>query len=158
MSRDLYNRAPAPMDADPEVQSFAAVQNHFINRVFGWMTAGLAVTGAVAWYVANNFAEQIAQMGGMWIVLLLLEIGVVIGLTAAINKISAAQATAGFLFYSALNGITLSVVFLAYTQSTISMAFFTACATYVISVRCFARKSGSRSNSSLTWRLQRNTV
>ena len=130
MARDLYNRAPASMEEENEFRSFAAVQNSFINRVFGWMSVGLAVTGVTAWYVANHFAQQIATMGAMWIVLLLLEFGVVIALTAAINKLSAAQATAGFLFYSVLNGITLSIIFLAYTQSTISRAFFTACGTF----------------------------
>ena len=92
MARDLYNRAPASMEEENEFRSFAAVQNSFINRVFGWMSVGLAVTGVTAWYVANHFAQQIATMGAMWIVLLLLEFGVVIALTAAINKLSAAQA------------------------------------------------------------------
>lgn len=130
MARDLYNRAPASMEEENEFRSFAVAQNRFVNRVFGWMSAGLALTGVTAWYVASNYDEQIATMGAMWIVLLLLEFGVVIGLTAAINKLTAAQATAGFLFYSVLNGITLSIIFLFYTQSTISMAFFTACGTF----------------------------
>ena len=129
MARDLYNRAPASVEEEG-LKSFAAMQNSFVNRVFGWMSAGLALTGLVAWYVANNFAEQIAAMGALWIVLLLLEFGVVIALTAAINKLTAAQATAGFLFYSALNGITLSIIFLAYQKNIISMAFFTACGTF----------------------------
>ena len=129
MARGLYNRAPAPME-DEEVRSFAAAQNSFVNRVFGWMSAGLALTGFVAWFVANNFAKQIATSGALWLILILLEFGLVIGLTAAINRLTAAQATAGFLIYSVLNGITLSIIFLAYPKSTISMAFFTACATF----------------------------
>ena len=55
MARDLYNRAPASMEEENEFRSFAAVQNSFINRVFGWMSVGLAVTGVTAWYVANHY-------------------------------------------------------------------------------------------------------
>ena len=64
MARDLYNRAPASVEEEG-LKSFAAMQNSFVNRVFGWMSAGLALTGLVAWYVANNFAEQIATMGAL---------------------------------------------------------------------------------------------
>ncbi|MDD3885908.1 MAG: Bax inhibitor-1/YccA family protein [Victivallaceae bacterium] len=121
-----YDRAPVEYVAGKS----AAVGISFVNRVFMWMAVGLGVTAAVSWFVARNFTEQIIAARGVFIVLLIAEVLLVIGLTAAINRISAAAATGGFLLYAALNGATLSVIFLVYSMSAISLAFFTACLTF----------------------------
>jgi len=92
--------------------------------VYGWMSAGLALSGVVAWYTAASGLWQKVLMGpGMWI-LFLAEIGLVIALGAAIRKISVGAALAMFLGYAALNGLTLSVVFIAYELALVTRVFF----------------------------------
>jgi FtsH-binding integral membrane protein len=90
------------------------------------MTAGLLVTGAVAAYTANSPALLTLIYGNpfaIWI-LFIIEIGMVIGLSAAIGRLSPGAATALFLAYSAVNGLTLSAIFLVYTSASIASTFF----------------------------------
>ena len=111
-------------------QQVTALQNAFVNRVFGWMTAGLALTGFLSYYLAANFGAAIIRNSGLYIVLILLELAVVAGLSFAINKINALTALAGFLFFAALNGVTLSWIFLAYDASSIAKTFFATAGTF----------------------------
>ncbi|MEJ2199610.1 MAG: Bax inhibitor-1/YccA family protein [Desulfuromonadaceae bacterium] len=62
--------------------------------------------------------------------LLIGELGLVIALSAAINRISATTASLMFLLYSALNGITFASIFLIYTQSSIASTFFITAGTF----------------------------
>ena len=97
-----------------------------MRDVYLWMTGGLALTGAVAWVVANTpallniiFGNQILFWG-----LLIAELVLVISLSAAINKLSFSAAALMFVVYSALNGATLSSIFLLYELSSIAEIFF----------------------------------
>lgn len=94
--------------------------------VYGWMCAGLALSGIVAWKTAESGLWR-SILSGPWLwVCLLGELGLVIGLSAAIRKLSAALAGGLFLGYAALNGLTLSVVFIAYDLALVQRAFFVA--------------------------------
>ncbi len=114
-------------------QAQAQVQvNQFIRSVYNWMAAGLALTGLVAIYVASSeslirliFSNQILFFG-----LIIGELALVFYLSARIQKIQASTATAMFLLYSALNGLTLSFVFLIYTSSSVASVFFICAATF----------------------------
>ena len=119
MGFESYDRAPEAL----ETQNAAMSQNSFINRVFGWMTAGLALSGVVAYAVAQNVDLFIKVQKGM-IVIFILELVVVIGLSAALRSISSTMATLGFLFFAALNGLTLSVIFVAYEPESLTATFF----------------------------------
>ncbi|HEY5995657.1 MAG TPA: Bax inhibitor-1/YccA family protein, partial [Candidatus Deferrimicrobiaceae bacterium] len=55
--------------------------------------------------------------------LLIAEVGLVWYLGARIMTLTAGTAKAGFMAYAALNGITLSVIFLAYTSDSIASVF-----------------------------------
>jgi len=92
--------------------------------VYGWMCAGLALSGVVAWYTAASGLWQKVLMGPGMFVLILAELGLVIAMGAAIRKISAGAALLMFLGYAALNGLTLSVVFIAYELALVSRVFF----------------------------------
>lgn len=111
-------------------QGAVALQNAFVNRVFGWMTCGLALTGFIAYYAAANYGPFIMKHTGLYTLLILLELGVVIALSWAINKINAFMALAGFLFFAALNGLTLSWIFFAYDAASIAKTFFATSATF----------------------------
>jgi len=96
------------------------------------MTGGLALTGVIAVGVAGNETMVRALAGNpiLFFGLILGELGLVFYLSARIMKMSASTATLSFTAYSVLNGITLSVIFLAYTGAEISLAFFTAAGTF----------------------------
>jgi FtsH-binding integral membrane protein len=110
----------------------AAAEKTFIQRVYGWMAAGLALTGVIAWVIANNaeMVRALFQTPGLFIGLIILEFVLVLGLSWGINKISSAIALSMFLLYAAVNGVTLSVVFLVYTQESIALTFFVTAATF----------------------------
>lgn len=95
---------------------------NFMNGVYAWMFAGLGLTGVIAMLTARN--EQFFQSLLPYMLLLVLaELGLVVAISWAINKISPAAATGMFMLYAALNGLTLSVLFRAYTQASVASAF-----------------------------------
>ncbi len=102
----------------------------FIQRVYQWMAIGLTLTGFTAYGTASNMALMRALSGGGFLVLMLVELGLVFWLSASIMKISMQAAAIGFLVYSVLNGLTLSFIFLAYTGASIANTFFIAAASF----------------------------
>ncbi len=114
----------------------------FMQRVYQWMAAGLALTGFVAMSVASNADLLRTLNGGLFWVFALAEIGIVIWLSLSIQKISASVATAGFLVYAALNGVTLSYIFVLYTAASIASTFFITAGTFAgVSVFGWVTKS-----------------
>ena len=122
------------MDSLPLRQEQTQVMvNGFIRSVYNWMAIGLALTGFVAFYVASNetllriiFGNQLIFFG-----LIIGELGMVFYLSARVHKMKASTATNLFVAYAALNGATLSIVFLAYTKASIASTFFVCAATFV---------------------------
>ncbi|MBR2373022.1 MAG: Bax inhibitor-1/YccA family protein [Lentisphaeria bacterium] len=106
------------------------VQNSFINRVFGWMFAGLALTGAVSWYLGTYWAEKIIMYRKAFIVLAIAEFLVVIVMTAGLRKFNAMVAALLFGVFALLNGITLSWIFMAYSTEVIAGTFFATSGTF----------------------------
>lgn len=109
-----------------------AFQGDFIRRVYNWMGIGLAVTAVVALYTASNpallgfiFGNSLVFFG-----LIVGQLGLVIVLSAAINRLQASTATFLFFLYSALTGLTLSMIFLAYTRASIASTFFITAGTF----------------------------
>src|SRR5215469_14450358 len=102
----------------------AGVVARFFNSVYAWMAAGLAVTAAVAWWVSTqpNLMAQVFH-GPVLLILIIGQLALVWAVAGAINRINATAATALFMLYSALNGLTLSVILLVYAQAVIASAF-----------------------------------
>jgi FtsH-binding integral membrane protein len=103
-----------------------------MRKVYLWMTLALAITGFTAYYVAHSetllmaiFTNQIV----FWM-LIIAELGLVIGLYAAINRLSLTMATLMFVLYSVVNGATMSFIFLAYTASSITNVFLITAGTF----------------------------
>lgn len=103
-----------------------------MRKVYLWMTLALAITGFTAYYVAHSetllmaiFTNQIV----FWM-LIIAELGLVIGLSAAINRLSLTMATLMFVLYSVVNGVTMSFIFLAYTASSITNVFLITAGTF----------------------------
>lgn len=95
----------------------------FLAKVFNWMAAGLGITGIVAYFTAYSGLAQVLMAGPLFFILIIGELGLVFYLSARIGKISAATATMLFTGYSVLNGLTMSMIFLAYTASSIASTF-----------------------------------
>lgn len=96
----------------------------FLAKVFNWMAIGLGLTGVVAWFTASSGLAMQLATSPLFIILILAEFGLVFFLLARIDKIQAETATAFFVGYAMLNGLTLSMIFLRYTQSSIAATFF----------------------------------
>lgn len=124
--RTAYTGTSARSDA------VAEAQKEFITKVFGWMTAALVVTGVVARGVFTSDALQQFIFGTPFVFfgLIIAELGLVVYLSAAINRMSAATATWTFLGYSALNGLTLSVLFMAFTSESLASTFIITAAMF----------------------------
>ncbi len=100
--------------------------NGFIRSVYNWMAIGLAITGFVAFYVSQTIKVPPAIFFG----LIIAELGLVFYLSSRIQKIQASTATALFVLYSALNGVTLSSLFFYYTHASIISTFFVCAGTF----------------------------
>jgi len=97
----------------------------FLRKVYGWMCVGLAITATVALGVASSPTLVQAIVGNriLFFGLMIAELGLVFYLSARISKMAASTAAGLFLLYSALNGATLSFIFLAYTGTSIATTF-----------------------------------
>ena len=109
------------------------IVNEFIRSVYNWMAIGLGLTGFIAFYVSNspNIIRLIYGNQVLFFGLIIGELGLVFYLSARVQKIQASTATALFILYAALNGVTLSFIFLIYTSSSITSTFFICAATFV---------------------------
>ena len=97
----------------------------YMAQVYGWMTCGLLLTAFVSWYAAHTpaiinfiFSSQITFFG-----LIILQLGLVFVISGMVNRLSGTMATGLFMLYSALTGLTLSSIFIAYTYSSIASTF-----------------------------------
>lgn len=104
-----------------------------MTRVFGWMGLALSITGITSWYISHSPAliSFVMQTPGIFLILLLLQLGMVVYLSARLQTMSPGAAIGTFLFYSFLIGVTFSGLFLAYTQESIFLSFFVTAATFV---------------------------
>lgn len=105
--------------------------NRVYNFVYGWMAAALAVSGVVAWMIANAVvAGNMTLTPGLLMGCAIAELVLVLVLSAAVMKLTPAIAALLFVGYAALNGVTLSVLLLVYAKTTVQMAFFVAAGTF----------------------------
>lgn len=103
-----------------------------MRKVYLWMTMALVITGLCAWGTATSPAMVQLVFGNraaIW-VLLIAEIGLVFYTTARINRLSLTTATTLFIIYSALNGVTLSSIFMVYAMTSIAKVFFITAGTF----------------------------
>ena len=103
-----------------------SVASTLMRSVYYWMAGALAITGLTAMLVANNPALRNFLFSSPTLVwgLLIGEIVLVLILSAAINRLSFSTATLLFILYSVVNGVTLSSIFVVYTQGSIASTFF----------------------------------
>jgi len=97
----------------------------FLRAVYGWMFAGLAITAFVAYTVAASptFIGALVSNQILFLGLFLVQLGVVFFLAARVDRLAPGTATLLFIAYSALTGLTLSVILIAYTGASIATTF-----------------------------------
>lgn len=101
----------------------------FMQRVYWWMSVGLALTGGVAWTVASSetlfmtFAPYFRVLG-------FATLGLVIVFSMIAHKVPGPVAAAMFLAYSAITGLTFSVLFVVYELGSIGAAFAITAGTF----------------------------
>ncbi|MBR8537794.1 Bax inhibitor-1/YccA family protein [Carboxylicivirga sediminis] len=114
--------------------AIAAEQQRFMTKVYGWMSFALIITGLVAMWTASTpqlikliFSNQFVFIG-----IIVLEFILVARLVSVIKRISAQMATMLFILYAFLNGITLSAIFIVFTEASIATTFYVTAGTFGI--------------------------
>ncbi len=114
-----------------------------MNKVYGMMSIGMLLTGAAAWAISGlavtsdpsaaagmiRPGQYLTDFGaaiyGSWLrfVIMIAPLALVFGMSAMINRMSAATAQLVFYVYAALMGLSLSSIFLVYTGASIIQTF-----------------------------------
>ncbi len=117
--------SPTSLGVRPSTQLASAL----LTQAFVWMFAGLVVTAIVAYFVQSN--DRLLQLAYQyWFLLFVGQLALVIGITAAMKKISATVALLLFFVYSASVGVTVGLIVQAYTETSVTAAFFSAAALF----------------------------
>ena len=104
----------------------------FMRKVYAFMCAGLGITALTAWLVSNSVTMQQLIFGNRLVFygLIFAELGMVIAFSSLVRKISAGNAAILLFCYAVVNGMTLSIIFLAYTQASIFTTFLVTAGTF----------------------------
>jgi uncharacterized protein len=100
------------------------MDNSVFNKVFTWMFVGLLITFITGYVISIN--EQLLSLifgGPLFLILIFLQFGSVIYLSARINKLSVESAKYIYLLYTALTGATFSFIFILYEMQSIIYVF-----------------------------------
>lgn len=105
-----------------------------MRKVYVWMTLALVITGFTAFGIAENpgLVYTIVTNRLLFWGLIIGEFALVMAIYGAIGRLSATAATLLFVLYSIVNGATLSVIFLAYTMTSIASVFFITAGTFAV--------------------------
>jgi FtsH-binding integral membrane protein len=94
-----------------------------MRQVFIWMSMGLLITAFSAYFTVSTPLISLAANPIILLIAVLAEIGMVLGLSYGLKKLSSGVASALFFVYAALNGFTLSIVLLSFSISSVFLAF-----------------------------------
>ena len=113
-------------------QIFALRENRILRNVYLWMTGGLGLTAVIALGVSGNEAlvQGLLRTPVLFYGLVIGEVLLVMFIAARITRLSPTAATGSFVLYAGLNSVTLSVLFLLFTQQSIALAFLVAAGTF----------------------------
>lgn len=138
MANEYWEKQPSDKNYWNKSGGSAAVTDDtglqkFMVQTFTWMAAGLAITAICAALTVSSDAMLQLIFGSRFTFLILLfaELGLVIAFGAALKRGAAFSTLAGMLVaYSALNGVTLSVILMVYTMSSVAGTFFITSGTF----------------------------
>ena len=117
---------------DLSLEKSKVLQPGFMTKVYGWMSLALAITAVTAALVASSdfllallFSNKFTFYG-----ILIAEVLLVLYIGRNLMNMASGTAAMFFLFYAFLNGITLSVIFLAYTSASVASTFLVTAGTF----------------------------
>lgn len=129
------------------INNSVSASSRFLGRTYGWMAFALLISSVVAYFTSlfmfvptsdgrlalSTFGALLFGNRGMgFIILSILEIVVVIFLSAKIRTISVGAAVFSFIFYALLNGLTLSSIFTVYDIASVANAFLATSLTFFV--------------------------
>jgi FtsH-binding integral membrane protein len=121
------NRYTMPSQAG--VRPAAQLSAAFLTQAFGWMFVGLLLTAGVAYFVQGT--EQLQRFAVDWILpIIILQLGLVIAISAGIRRINATLALGLFFVYAASVGLTVGLIVSLYTTASVFQAFLSAAAMF----------------------------
>lgn len=98
--------------------------NNIISKVFGWMFIGLLLTFGTGYFLATNeYTFYKIFSSNLFLLLIVLEFGLVIFLSARVHKMNSTTAKIVFMLYSIVTGLTFSSIFIVYQLQSILMIF-----------------------------------
>jgi FtsH-binding integral membrane protein len=104
----------------------------FLWRTYSWMSMGLGLTGAVAWFVANtpSLLQTVTGNPVVFYGAMIAEFVLVMVFATRAGSMSFATAASVFIAYAALNGVTMAMIFLVYTAASVARVFFVSAAAF----------------------------
>ena len=103
------------------------MQNRLLPKVFGWMFIGLLLTFITAYYISiNEYTFYKIFSGSGYLIFILLELGLVLFLSARVHKMNPNTAKIVFMLYSIVSGVTFSSIFIVYNLQSIIILFLAA--------------------------------
>jgi uncharacterized protein len=115
-----------PMVGSVDMQSL-------MRQVYTWMVLGMLTTSVVAFVtVSSPVLINLALNPIILLIAAIAEIGLVIGISRGLNRLSSGVATLLFLVYAALNGFTLSIIFISFNLGSVFLAFATTAALFAV--------------------------
>lgn len=131
VSGNTYNNWEQQFKNDNPVTVDAGFVARYITKVYGWMFLGLALTGVIAGLVATN-KPLIAMVYNFRMILFIGQLVMVGFLAIRVQKMSSATATAIFLGYAALNGLTFAIIFAMFSTGSLLAVFGITAGTFGI--------------------------
>ena len=112
--------------------SLPAMVSSAMKKVYLKMTVGLLVTAFVSMFCASSatFLQFLASNSWFMWAMIIVEFGIVIGVSAGINKLSSPTAALLFYLFAVVNGFMLCPIFLVYTHTSIAKTFFITAGTF----------------------------
>lgn len=119
-------------DSSYEVQTSSNSLTACLLNVYWWMAFALLISATSAYLVGTSeeMLKLFIKNSLMFWVAIPVEFGLVIAISAGINRMAAATATALFILYAAVNGLTLSFIFAAYSAEAIVTTFAVTAGTF----------------------------
>jgi uncharacterized protein len=111
------------------VRPAPALVQQLLVGAFGWMFAGLLLTGGVSYLTVTTAAITQAAVS-LWLPLLLGQFVLVMVISAGINRLSPMASLALFFVYAATMGLTIGVIVQLYTGGSVATAFFSSAAMF----------------------------
>lgn len=128
------NKLWGTLDRSNDDKRAAQASAAILKDVYLWMTSALVISGLTAMLVAGNptLINAIFSSKFGFIAIILAQLGLVMLISSRINKLSVLTATVLFILYAALTGVTLSSIFLVFTQESITSVFFITAGTFAV--------------------------